>query len=148
VFEGQIERWVAGVDSWELCDQVCGLFEQMSFARQNVVEWSGRDDEFVKRAAFAIVAGLAVHDKRTPDSDFDAFFPLLLEQATDPHNFVKKAVNWALRNVGKRNLSLNQRAIEVAEQLEGSPGTSAHWIGRDAWRELTSEKDQVRIRGR
>jgi 3-methyladenine DNA glycosylase AlkD len=127
---------------------VCGLFEQMSVARQKVVEWSGRDEEFVTRAAFAIMAGLAVHDKRAPDSDFDAFFLLILEQATDPQNFVKKAVNWALRNVGKRNLSLNQRAIEVAEQLKGSPDTTARWIGRDAWCELTNEKDQARLRGR
>jgi 3-methyladenine DNA glycosylase AlkD len=145
VTEEQMERWVADFDSWDLCDQVCGMFEQTSHARRKVVEWSERDEEFVKRAAFAIVAGLAVHDKQAPDSDFEAFFPLIVAQSTDGRNFVKKAVSWALRNIGKRDLHLNQRALEVASRLKESCDRTARWIGFDAYRELSSEKVRARL---
>jgi 3-methyladenine DNA glycosylase AlkD len=145
VTDEQMEQWVADFDSWDLCDQVCGMFERTPHARRKVLEWSERDEEFVKRAAFAIVAGLAVHDKKAPDSDFEEFFPLIVAQSTDGRNFVKKAVNWALRNIGKRNLALNQRAIELAAQLKESDDRTARWIGSDAYRELTSEKVQARL---
>jgi 3-methyladenine DNA glycosylase AlkD len=143
--EAQMERWVADFDSWDLCDQVCGLFEETPFVHQKIFEWSRRDGEFVKRAAFALIAGVAVHDKKASDDPFESFFPLIVEQSTDNRNFVKKAVNWALRNVGKRNHSLNQQAIAIAAELKESSDRAARWIGSNAHRELTSNKVQDRL---
>jgi 3-methyladenine DNA glycosylase AlkD len=145
VTDKQMECWVADFNSWDLCDQVCGLFEETPFARQKIVEWSRRDEEFVTRAAFAMIAGLAVHDKKAPDESFEPFLDLIVEQATDERNFVKKAVNWALRNIGKRSLRLNQRTIAIAADLRDSPDKAARWIGSNAYRELTSDKVQQRL---
>jgi 3-methyladenine DNA glycosylase AlkD len=143
--EAQMERWVADFDSWDLCDQVCGLFEETPFVHQKIDEWSRREEEFVKRASFALIAGVAVHDKKAPDELFEGFFLLIVEQSKDDRNFVKKAVNWALRNVGKRNHSLNQHAIAIAAELKGSSNRAARWIGSNAYRELTSNKVQDRL---
>jgi 3-methyladenine DNA glycosylase AlkD len=147
VSEAQLESWVAGFDSWAVCDQVCDLFERTPYAYHKVFEWSQREEEFVKRTAFALIAGLAVHDKAATDEQFESFFPLIIREASDERNFVKKAVNWALRNIGKRNRHLNVRAIEVARQVEQLDSKSARWIARDALRELTSEKIQKRLGG-
>ena len=102
---------------WDVCDQVCGFFEETPFAWQKTGEWSSRPEEFVKRAAFAIMAGLVVHEKKTPDERFEQFLPVIVRECTDERNFVKKAVNWALRNTGKRSRRLNEAAIQTARQI-------------------------------
>ena len=146
VTEQQMEAWALDFDSWDLCDQVCGLFEETSFAWSKAHEWSEREEEFVKRAAFAIVAGLAVHAKDAPDRDFERFLSVIRRAATDDRNYVKKAASWALRNVGKRNPRLNAKAIATAERLRSSASRSARWVGSEALRELQSEKVQQRLR--
>jgi 3-methyladenine DNA glycosylase AlkD len=146
VSETQLEAWARDFDSWDLCDQVCGLFEATPFAYEKVREWSSRPEEFVKRAAFAILAGLAVHDRISDDSRFEEFFPILAAQAVDNRNFVRKAVNWALRNIGKRNRHLNLLAVQWAKTIAGQESQSARWIGKDALRELTAEKTLSRLK--
>lgn len=146
VSEEQAEAWVSEFDSWDICDQVCGLFEATPFAYQKVREWNTRPEEFVKRAAFAILAGLAVHDKSAEDRTFEEFFPILAAQAGDDRNFVRKAVNWALRNIGKRNRHLNRAAILWARRIADMESKSARWIGKDALRELTSSKTLSRLK--
>jgi 3-methyladenine DNA glycosylase AlkD len=111
-----------------------------------VFEWSAREEEFVKRAAFAMIAVLAVHDKKADDGKFEEFFPLIIRESVDNRNFVKKAVNWALRQIGKRNINLNKRAVEIAEEISIIDSKSAKWIAADAIRELTSEKIQERLK--
>ena len=115
----QMEDWVKEFNSWELCDQCCGnLFDKTSFAFTKVIEWSKRKEEFVKRAGFALMAVLAVHDKKASDEEFVRFMPHIKREAVDERNFVKKSVNWALRQIGKRNLSLNKIAIQTAEEIK------------------------------
>ncbi|MFV1859259.1 MAG: DNA alkylation repair protein [Anaerolineales bacterium] len=146
VTEDQMEAWVVVFDSWDVCDQVCGnLFEKTSFAQQKIDAWSVRDEEFVKRAAYAIIAGLAWHDKKAADDQFIGYFPVIKHGATDERNFVKKAVNWALRNIGKRNSSLNAAAIKAAKEIQHMDSKAARWIASDAIRELESEKVQARL---
>ncbi len=147
VTEDQMERWVTEFDSWDVCDQCCiNLFRKIPFAHQKIFEWSLGEEEFVKRAAFALIAVLAVHDKKAGDEKFEEFFPLIIREAIDNRNFVKKAVNWALRQIGKRNITLNKRAVEVAEEISNIDSKSAKWIAADAIRELESEKVQERIK--
>lgn len=145
VSEEQMEHWASDFNSWDLCDQVCGLFEQTPFAYAKAIEWSGRPEEFVKRAAFAIIAGLAVHDQQASDQKLAQFFPVIIRQSIDERNFVKKAVNWALRNLGKRNRELNRLAIETARQIQLIDNRAARWISRDALRELESTQIQDRL---
>ena len=147
VTESQMENWVAEFDSWDVCDQCCiNLFRKTPFAYKKIFEWSTREEEFVKRAAFAMIAVLAVHDKKAEDKEFEEFFPLIISASSDSRNFVKKAVNWALRQIGKRNLNLNQKAVEVAEEINNIDSKSAKWIATDAIRELKSEKIQERLK--
>jgi 3-methyladenine DNA glycosylase AlkD len=146
VSEEQLERWVADFNSWDVCDQVCDLFDQTPFAYQKAFEWSKRPEEFVKRAAFALVAGLAVHDKQASDEKLAQFFPMIAHAADDERNYVKKAVNWALRNLGKRNRALNAQAIQTAQEIAKSPSKAARWIAADALRELNSQKIQERLK--
>jgi 3-methyladenine DNA glycosylase AlkD len=147
VTEGQMESWVADFDSWDVCDQVCGnLFDRTPFAYEKAVEWSGREEEFVRRAAFALMAYLAVHDKKADDAKFEPFFPLIIGASTDERNFVKKAVNWALRQIGKRSRYLHERAIEVAREISKIESKAARWIAADALKELESDKIQKSIR--
>jgi 3-methyladenine DNA glycosylase AlkD len=148
VTEDQMESWAKDFDSWDVCDQVSGLFEQTPYARKKVFEWSRREEEFVKRTAFAIIAGLSVHDKKASDEKFEQFFPIIKRESTDERNYVRKAVNWALRNIGKRNASLNRRAIEVAEEIQKIDSKSARWIASDALRELKSGAIQKRVEGK
>jgi 3-methyladenine DNA glycosylase AlkD len=149
VTEEQMERWVRDFDSWDICDCCCGyLFDKTSFSYQKPFEWSQRQEEFVKRAAFSLIAYLAVHDKKAPDERFLAFLPLIKAAADDERNFVKKAVNWALRQIGKRSLFLNQAAIKVANDLRLMNSKSARWIATDALRELTSVPVQQRLKAR
>ncbi len=146
VTDDQMERWVADFDSWDVCDQVCGLFEACPSANAKARAWVSRPEEFVKRAGFAIIAGMATHDRTASDRSFVAWFPAIRRGATDDRNYVKKAVSWALRNIGKRDLTLNAAAIAEAERLAGSESRSARWIGRDALRELQHEDHQRRLR--
>ncbi len=146
VTPAQMDHWVAAIDSWDVCDQVCGLFEQTHWARAKITAWAGDNHEFVKRAAFAMIAGLAVHDKVLPNRVFEGFLRLIQRAARDDRNFVRKGVNWALRSIGKRNRVLNRRAVAVAQALRRLDSPSARWIGADALRELTSKKVADRLR--
>ncbi len=147
VTEEQMEKWVLDFDYWEICDQCCmNLFEKTGFAYEKAVEWSLRDEQFVKRAGFVLMARLAVSDKKADDSRFEQFFPMMLREADDERNFVKKAVNWALRQIGKRNLTLNEKAIETAMEIQKIDSKSARWIASDAIRELSGEAVQKRLR--
>lgn len=145
--EQQMEAWVVDINSWDVCDQVCmNLFEKSPLAEKKIYDWSEREEEFVKRTAYALIACLAWHDKKAGDEDFIQYFPVILAGATDNRNFVKKAVNWALRNIGKRNLALNNAALELAYRIKEIDAKSARWIASDAIRELESEKVQERLR--
>lgn len=149
VTEEQMERWVKEFDYWEICDQVCqNLFTYTKFAYQKAIEWGGRDEEFVKRAGFALMAWLAFKDKEAKDRQFEKFLPIIKREATDNRNFVKKAVNWALRQIGKRNIALNTKAIETAKKIQKIESKSAKWIAQDAIKELTSDAIQERLKER
>jgi 3-methyladenine DNA glycosylase AlkD len=144
--EEQMEEWVKGINSWDVCDQVCmNLFEKNQLAWKKIVDWSEREEEFVKRTAFSLIACLAWHDKKASDEKFLELLPLIIRGATDERNFVKKAVNWALRNIGKRNLSLNEAAINTAREIQRLDSKSARWIAADAIRELESGVIQSRL---
>ncbi len=146
VTEEQMERWVVALDSWDVCDQVCtDLFYQTPLAWKKAVEWSSRPEEFVKRAAFAARVGHAWRDKKVTDEQFEPFFPLIVRESMDGRNFVRKAVNWALRTIGKRNKALNARAIAIARQIAEIDSKTARWIASDALRELTDPKHLARI---
>ena len=147
VTESQMEHWVNDFDSWDVCDQCCSnLFDKTVFAYLKAIEWSERKEEFVKRAGFVLMAVLAVHDKAADDDQFAQFFPIIKREATDERNFVKKAVNWALRQIGKRNRVLNQAAIDVGQEIKTIDSKAARWIAGDALRELTGEKVRSRLR--
>jgi 3-methyladenine DNA glycosylase AlkD len=146
VTPGQMEKWAKDLDSWDVCDQVCtSFFDQTRHAHAKAVEWSSRPEEFVKRAGFALVAGLAVHDRQADDRAFKKFLPLIKREAVDERNYVKKAVSWALRNIGKRNLALNRAAVGAAEEIQKIDSRIARWIASDALRELKSEKIRKRL---
>jgi 3-methyladenine DNA glycosylase AlkD len=143
----QAEDWVRAFNSWDVCDQVCqNLFEKTPWAWQKVTEWAGHDEEFVRRAAFALIACLAWHDRQAADEQFIQIFPLIKSAATDGRNFVRKAVNWALRNIGKRNRNLNRAGIQLAEEIRQIDSKSARWIAADAIRELASDAVQRRLK--
>ncbi|MDP2836529.1 MAG: DNA alkylation repair protein [Methanobacteriaceae archaeon] len=146
VTEEQMENWVMDFDTWDICDQCCmNLFDKTPFAYKKVFEWSKREEEFVKRAAFTMMAVLAVHDKKATNEKFEQFFPVIIRESNDNRNFVKKAVNWALRGIGKRNMILNGMAIETAIEIKKLDFKSAKWISANALRELESEKVQNRL---
>lgn len=135
--EAQMERWVADFNSWDVCDQVCmNLFDKSPLAWRKVGEWAQRDEEFVRRAAYALIACLAWHDKSAPDEAFVAFFPIIKAGANDGRNFVKKAVSWALRQVGKRNANLRHAALDTAREIGQMDSKAARWIASDVIREL------------
>lgn len=147
VTEELMERWVMDIDSWDVCDHCCGnLWDKTPFAYRKAREWSRRPEEFVKRAAFSLMAALAVHDKTASDDAFIKFFAIIKRESIDERNFVKKAVNWALRQIGKRNRKLNRQAIETAREIQKLDSKSARWIAADALRELTNDKVQSRMR--
>ncbi len=146
VTEQQMDKWVSDFDSWDVCDQVCmNLFDKTPYAYEKAVEWSGKKEEFIKRAGFAMMAVLAVHDKKAPDEKLLQFLPIILREAGDERNFVKKAVNWALRQIGKRNKTLNQAAENCAKEIQKIDSKSAMWIANDAIRELKSEAVKKKI---
>jgi len=143
----QMDDWANDFNSWDLCDQTCtSLFDQNPISWKKISQWAESDKEYVKRAAFSLIAGLSVHDKNAGNHQFEAFFPLIKKHAIDERNYVKKAVNWSLRNIGKRNLYLNRKAILCANEVIDLDSRSAKWIGRDALRELESEKVQQRLK--
>ena len=146
--EEQLESWVKDFDSWDVCDQCCmNLFQKTGLAYRKADEWSESDEEFVKRAGFVLMACLAVSDKKADDKQFEVFLPIIRREASDNRNFVKKAVNWALRQIGKRNANLNRKAIETSKEIENLDSRSAKWIASDAIRELTSEPVRKRLQG-
>ncbi len=143
----QADAWARGIDSWDVCDGFAyDLMSHTPMRWTKPAVWVRSKHEFVRRAAFALIAGLAAHDKLAPDADFIALLPLMKSASTDDRNFVKKAVNWALRGVGKRNLPLNRAAIVAAKEFRALDSRSDRWIAADALRELTGDAVQRRLR--
>jgi 3-methyladenine DNA glycosylase AlkD len=143
----QMNRWVRDFDNWDVCDGTCcHLFVFAKPAWQKALSWSSRRAEFQKRAGFALMAYLALHDHRANDRKYSCFFPIIRREANDHRNFVRKAVNWALRQIGKRTLQLNRRAIREAERIQKLDSRAARWIAADALRELRSEPVRRRLR--
>lgn len=137
VTRAQMDRWARAFDSWDVCDQCClNLFRRSPHARAQALDWSGRSEPFVKRAGFALMAVLAVHDRQAPDPDFEPFLEAIAREAADERSDVRKAVNWALRQIGKRTPRLRRRAMAVARRLKRSESRAARWVGSDALREL------------
>ena len=149
VTKRQMDVWIKDFNSWDVCDQCCmNLFDKTPMAWEKAVEWTKREKEFEKRAGFTLMACLAWHDKESPDKKFLVFLLAIKRKTDDDRNYVKKAVNWALRNIGKRNLSLNKKAIETAKEIQKMNSRSAKWIASDAIQELTSEAVQKRLQKR
>lgn len=144
----RMDEWVADFDSWDVCDQCCGvLFKHTPFAVDKVRQWAASDLEYTRRAAFALVAVLSLKSSKLSDDEFEGFLSLVKTHAADSRNMVKKAVNWALRQIGKRNLHLHALALELSRELKESPSSTTRWIGADAFRELSNEKIIARIKG-
>lgn len=149
VDEAQLERWAHEFDSWDLCDQVCAnLFRRTPQAYAKAVEWTGREELFVKRAGFVLMAGLVVADKRADDARFAAFLEPLAAGADDDRDLVRKGASWALRAIGKRSTALNALAIATGVELSGRKNRGARWVGTDALRELRSPQVQARLAAR
>jgi 3-methyladenine DNA glycosylase AlkD len=149
VTSAQMDRWVRDFDNWDVCDGTCcHLFTFAGPGWQKAIQWSARKAEFQKRAGFALMAYLAVHDKNAVDSKYLRLLPIIRREASDQRNFVRKAVNWALRQIGKRNIKLNSAAIREAQRIGKMDSRAARWIVRDALRELRGEAVQRRLRGK
>jgi len=147
VTESQLERWARDFDSWAVCDGTCSnLFDKTPWAYGKCFDWSAKEKEFVRRAGYVMMAVLSVHDKKRPDADFIKFFPSIKGGAADNRNFVRKAVNWAVRQIGKRNRKLNAAAIKLSKEIQKQGSPSARWIAADALRELTNPKIQARLK--
>ena len=146
VSQEQMEEWAGDFDSWDVVDGSCeNLFDKTPFVVGKAHEWSARPEEYVKRAGFVMMAELAVHDKKTADRTFLEFLPLIIRESSDDRNFVKKAVNWALRQIGKRNMTLNKAAVQAAKTIQKQDSSSARWMAADALRELTSVQVQKKF---
>jgi 3-methyladenine DNA glycosylase AlkD len=146
VTPAEMDRWVKGFDNWATCDTMTFvLWDRTPYAWPKVREWSRRKEEFVKRAAFAMLASLTVHDKAAPDERYLEGLQLIEREAHDERNFVKKAVNWALRSIGKRSPMLNKKAVAVAKMLAAREDPASRWVGKDALREITSPAVQQRL---
>jgi 3-methyladenine DNA glycosylase AlkD len=141
----QMEAWVVDIGSWDLCDSAADVFGRAPAGAAAIRAWAERPEGFVKRCAFSMIARRAVWAKDAPDREFLAYFPLIRRAADDPRNEVKKAVSWALRQIGKRNRALHGASIEEADRILDRPATSARWIARDVLRELESEKTRSRL---
>jgi 3-methyladenine DNA glycosylase AlkD len=137
VTQQQMDKWVADFYSWDVCDQVCGnLFDRTEFAVDKALEWSKSEKEYIKRAGFVLMAEFAVHNKKADNEDFLQFFPIIEREAWDDRNFVKKAVNWSLRQIGKRNKDLHKIAIDCANRIAQQESKAAKWIAKDALNEF------------
>jgi 3-methyladenine DNA glycosylase AlkD len=148
VTKRQMDRWAADFDSWDVVDGCCGtLFDQTPYAYEKALQWSASRREYVKRAGFVLMTQLAVHDKKAPDEAMLQFLPVIVRESGDERNFVKKAVNWALRQIGKRNRRLNAAAIATANEILALDTRAGRWIARDALRELQSDAVQRRLKG-
>jgi 3-methyladenine DNA glycosylase AlkD len=146
VSEDQMEKWATDFDSWDVVDGCCGnLFDKTDFAIRKADEWSMRKQEYVKRAGFVLMAELAFHNKEASNKTFLDFLPLIVREAADERNFVKKAVNWALSQIGKRNAILNSTAIKTCLKTQDSDHRSAKWVASDALRELTSARVKMKL---
>jgi len=146
ITEEQAEEWVNEFDYWEICDQcIMNLFDRTEFTVKKIYEWTVRDEEYVKRAGFALIARIAWSNKIKTDEEILEFLPLIIREANDERNMVKKAVNWALRQIGKRNLVLNEEAIKAAKVILEMESRSAKWIATNALKELTSEAIQKKL---
>lgn len=146
VTKKQMDEWIKNFDSWDVCDQCCmNLFSKTSYSWEKAKQWTNRKKEFEKRAGFALIACLAWYEKEAPDKKFEQFFPLIKKHASDNRNFVKKAVNWSLRQIGKKNINLNKIAIKIAKEINKTNSKSAKWIASDALRELTDKKIKKRF---
>jgi 3-methyladenine DNA glycosylase AlkD len=144
-----MESWVHQFDSWDVCDQVCAnLFSRAKVAYEVIPGWTVSEEQFVRRAGFVMMAALAVHDKKASDAVFVGFFPLIEKGACDGRNYVKKAINWAIRQMGKRNLDLREECVALSERLKAQGTPSARWIAADALRELNSPKVRARLEGK
>jgi 3-methyladenine DNA glycosylase AlkD len=145
----QMDLWCAAFDNWAICDTACfHLFDRSPHALEKVSEWAKRRSEFEKRASFALLASLALHHRSLPDAEFERLLPLIERASDDERNFVKKAVNWALRGVGGRGVALNRAAITIAEKLAAAPEPTPRWIGKDALRELRKPALVKRLQAR
>lgn len=145
----QMDRWCRDFDNWGICDTLCfNLFDRTPHAWAKVTEWSGASEEFIKRAAFALLASLAGHDKKSGDEPFLKALPLIERAATDDRNFVKKGVSWALRMAGRRSAALHAAAVDLSRRLAGSPEPAARWVGKDALRDLTKPAVASRLDAR
>jgi 3-methyladenine DNA glycosylase AlkD len=143
----QMDRWVRDFDNWAICDSACGhLFSWTDIASQKALEWSAQQPEFIKRAGIVLMAWLTVHDKTADEKKFQAFLPVLESLADDDRTYVKKAVSWSVRQIGKRSIGLNRVAVETAERIRLQGTRSAKWIAADALRELGHEKTLSRLR--
>ncbi len=143
----QMDKWVADFYSWDLCDQCCSnLFRHTNYAYSKPFEWSEREEEFIKRAAFSLIASLASGDQNASDDEMIGFFPLIERESPDERNYVKKAVNWALRQIGKRNANLNRKAVDLAIELHTMNSKSARWIAKGALKELESDGVKKRFK--
>ncbi|PZU84767.1 MAG: DNA alkylation repair protein [Shinella sp.] len=142
----EVEAWASEFASWEIVDAAADLLTETPFWRQLIEQFAGDDREFVRRTAFSMIAGATVHNKSEPDTALIAYLPLIERHAGDERNFVKKAVNWALRNIGKRNRTCHGPALALAEKLAASDDRTARWIGKDALRELTSDKILAKLK--
>lgn len=142
----QMDAWAADFDSWDLVDQVCcNLFDRTDLGWQAVYDWAARDQEFVKRAGYVTLAGLAWHRREVPDERYLPYLAFIEATADDPRNFVWKAQNWALRQIGKRSVALNVEAVAVAERMRHSESRAARRVGADAYRELTGEAVRAKL---
>lgn len=144
ITESLMEKWVVTFENWEICDSFCmGLFAKSEFAIPKALEWSKREKEFEKRAGFVIMASYCMADKQADNKVFEQFFPIIKREVHDERIYVKKTINWALRNIGKRNIDLNKKTIEVTNEILLIKSKSAKWIAKDALRELKSEKVNI-----
>jgi 3-methyladenine DNA glycosylase AlkD len=146
VSEEQVDKWVRDLDSWDICDHCCGhFFDKTPFAYKKVREWTKSNELFVKRAGFSLIAWLAVHDKKKDDFEFLDFLKIIERESTDERNYIRKSVNWALRQIGKRNIDMNKKALELSRKIQKIDSKTAKWIASDAIRELTSEKVKQKL---
>jgi len=142
----QMDNWIKDFDSWDICDLVLSnLFDKTPYAHKKAIEWTKRKPEYEKRAGYALMACLAIHDKSASDAKFIKFFPAIKQGSSDERNYVKKAVNWAIRQIGKRNKKLNKEAIKLSQEIRKTDTKAARWITADALRELTGEAVQKRL---
>jgi 3-methyladenine DNA glycosylase AlkD len=144
-----IEKWVHDFNNWAICDSVCGkYFEKTEFALSKIIEWAESDKEYVKRASFALIAWVAVHKKKLRNEDFDIYLELIIKHADDERKYVYKAVNWALRQIGKRNITMAHKSLEICQQIlnQYPQSKSARWIVIDTKRELVSKLAEYKIK--